>query len=109
MPAGTVVNYIIGGAGLVISAISTGAALWQVYIKRKERQEAAPTQKEQEEETAAPTQKEQEEERAADDRAMAAASGFDGTLQTLEDINRWATTFNLTLRPLSTSTNRTGR
>ena len=97
MPAGTVVNYIIGGAGLVISAISTGAALWQVYIKRKERQEAAPTQKE------------QEEERAADDRVMAAASGFDGTLQTLEDINRWATTFNLTLRPLSTSTNRTGR
>lgn len=78
MPAGTVVTYIIGGRGLVLSAISTGAALWQVYLKRKERQEATPTEKE--EETAAPTQKEQEEERAADDRVMATASGFDGTL-----------------------------
>lgn len=75
-------TYAISGTGLVLTAVSTGAALWQVYIKRRERREAVQRTKQEEE---------------GDARVMAVASGVQNTLQTQEGIASWARENKLTL------------
>lgn len=89
-----VLSYAISGTSLVLTAVSTGAAavsagaaVWQIQVKRREWREAAQKAN-------------REEEGEADTRVMALASGIQNTWQTQDGIKGWASRNHLNLELL---------
>ncbi|RDW58970.1 uncharacterized protein DSM5745_11176 [Aspergillus mulundensis] len=72
-----IVNYAIGGTGLILTAIATGTGLYTVHVKRKEMRDAARYPR-------------SAEEGAADERVLARATGIQGTQMTLKTAQEWS-------------------